>query len=139
MRSLFSKLTGQPQRVEDPDFGKLTYMNGYWEGANIFPPTQSEVEYFVTADERGPSDANRQVFQTIRSNYTGLLTQAVTAISKVTGSTAKASELMISSLDIPSGDLNAATWEISFSGAGGTLFSVKYSGLGATGEVDASY
>ena len=139
MRSWFSKLIGQPQRAEDPDFAKLTYMGGYWEGASIFPPTQSEAEYFVTADERGPSDANRQAFQTICNNYAGLMTKAVTVISRATGSTANASELMISSLDIPSGDLSAATWEMSFFGTGGTVFSVKYSGLDATGEVDVSY
>ena len=139
MRSWFSKLTKQRQHAEDPDFGKLTYMGGYWEGAGIFPPTQDKVEYFVAASEHGPSDANRQAFQIICSNYAGLLAKAAAAISSATESTAKASELSVSSLDIPSGDLDTGTWEMSFDDTAGTLFSVKFSGLDATGVVDVSY
>ena len=139
MRSWFSKLIKRPPCAEDPDFGKLTYMGGYWEGAGIFPPTRDEVEYFVSAGEDGPSEANRQAFQTICGNYAGLLAKAVSAISSATESTANANELAISSLDVPSGDLGACTWEMNFSGTDGSFFSVQFSGLEATGAVDVSY
>lgn len=139
MRSWFSKLMDQPQRAESPDFGKLTYMGGYWEGAGIFPPTLNEVEYFVTAGEHGPSDANRQALQLICSNYAELLAKAATVISNCSESTVKADELNVSSLDVPAGDLGAGTWEMSFSMTDGALFAVEYRGLDATGAVDVSY
>ncbi len=139
MRFWLSKLIRQSRHAQDPDFGKITYMGGYWEGTGVFPPTQSEAEYFVTADEHGPSDANRQAFHIICSNYAGLLERAATVISSETQSVVNACDLSISSMDVPSGDLDASTWEMNFSGADDTFYSVEYNGLDATGAVDVSY
>ena len=139
MHSWLSKIVGQPRRAETPDFGKLTYMGGYWEGAGIFPPTLSEVEYFVIAGDLGPSDANQRAFQVICSNYAELLEKAAAVISNGSKITVKASELNVSSLDVPAGDLHAENWEMSFSRPDGASFAVEYRGLDATGTVDVSY
>ena len=138
MFSWISKFAGKPARANDQDFGKLTYMGGYWEGQGTFPVTGGKVEYFITADEHGPSAANRIALHKIYYNYTELASKAASAISAMTGTIVPTSELVISSLDVPSSDLDESVWEINFSHTSGALFSVKFCGLEATGEVDAS-
>jgi hypothetical protein len=138
MFSWLSKLTERPQRREDDLFGTLIYMDGYWEGAGVFPPTQTHVEYFVAADYVGPTEINRRAFQQICHNYPAVLNSASAAISSTLGFSVSPGDLALSSMDIPASDLDAARWDISFTDSDSQLFSVTFNGLHATGEVDAS-
>ncbi|MEL1264201.1 hypothetical protein [Pseudoxanthomonas putridarboris] len=138
MLSWLRKFAMRAPRLEDPTFGTLTYMGGYWEGAGQFPPTKDAVEYFVTADEHGPTDANRDAFRFICAHYPELEIGARAAISAAIDDAAAGNALFISSLDVPAGDMGSTTWEISFSDAAGALFSVEFRGLEATGNVEVS-
>ena len=139
MFSWISKLARKPHQTTDPDFGNLTYLGGYWEGKGAFPATGSEVEYFVIAGEHGPSSENRKSLRHICDSYDELSSRAATAISIAAGTATKVSDLVISSLDVPSGDLDGSVWEMSFSCTNGTQFCVEFSGLETTGQADTSY
>ena len=138
MLSWLSNLRKQPRRRGDELFGVLTYMGGYWEGAGTFPPTQTQVEYFISAGELGPTDANREAFQAICNNYPAVLAGASAVILSTLGLKLGPDDLALSSMDIPATHLDLASWEISFAGRNGQLFSVVFEGLHAKGPVDVS-
>ncbi|WP_454262442.1 hypothetical protein [Pseudoxanthomonas mexicana] len=137
MPSWFSRLFRKPLQLNDADFGALVYMGGYWEGAGRFPPTQSDVEYFVMADERGPSNKNRAAFSEICGNYQALHDRGLDAVRAATRSDL-ITMIVVSSMDVPSEDISTARWEMNFSGVDGVFYSVEYKGLHATGLVEVS-
>jgi len=58
-----------PKRRDDPLFGSLLDMGGYWEGAGLFPPTGTEIEWFVDGGEEGPGEGARAAFRAIVERY----------------------------------------------------------------------
>lgn len=57
----------RPRRIEDPDFGTLTYIaiprypqRSYWEAEWVFPPSGTSVSIALGGDETGPSAAVRE-------------------------------------------------------------------------------
>jgi len=143
MFSWLRKLVKGPARLDDPVFGLLTYRGDYWEGAGVFPPTGTNVEYFITADENGPSAENYSTFQEICSRFAQLENKARLAISRTASQlghfkTADTETLIVSSMDIPSGDFDSAIWEINFSNPEEAFFSVAFKGFETTGVVEIS-
>jgi hypothetical protein len=63
------KLRFQPPRINDPDFGQLTYMyvsnhpeRSYWEGEWPFPGLGHKVAIALTGSEEGPDPRYREFY-----------------------------------------------------------------------------
>src|SRR5437899_1203584 len=70
-----------PKRLVDPVFGRLLFMKmrettkSYWEGSGVLPAAGNlwEIEYFIDADEPGPSQAQRDFYVSLPALYTVLV------------------------------------------------------------------
>ena len=84
------KLQFRPPKVDDPDFGQLTFMyisnhpeRSYWEAEWTFPPTGTPVSIALDGDESGPMPEARQWHLQIPSRYSRILDLARPELAKV--------------------------------------------------------
>lgn len=74
LSKLFKK-TPKPT-IEDSTFGSLTFIeikknpkNSYFEGSGLFKPAGIEIEYFITTNMKGPTQEQKDFFETIQEDY----------------------------------------------------------------------
>ena len=69
--NLFKK----PIIIQDDFFGALRFMDfkdsskDYFEGKGHFIPTNSETEYLIQADDKGPTDEQKQFYRDLQDNF----------------------------------------------------------------------
>lgn len=90
--SLFKslKLQFRPLKIDDPDFGRLTYMyisnhpeRSYWEGEWTFPPTGTPVSIGLEGDESGPRPDIREWHLALPGRFDRILQLAKPGLAKV--------------------------------------------------------
>ncbi len=122
-------------------------MGGYWEGSGLFPPVGQTIEWFVDADENGPAESQRAVFQAIVDRYSELepLVRAVLAkeVAAWVGTEPYpqlTEVLKLTSLSVPTSETAEMHWELSFDSTlrGTPHFAVAMKGWAPTGEVEVS-
>lgn len=86
---LFSKIFKKTpeQTFEDDTFGTLTFIeikrkpeNNYFEGSGLFTPSGNEIEYFITASIEGPTQEQKEFFETIQKDYSDISKKCAAAI-----------------------------------------------------------
>ena len=136
-----------PRRISDPVFGSLVYMGGYWEGAGYFPPTQQEVEWFVTAGDSGPGPTQRLLFRQISERYAqlepsvyGTLATHVAKWAEPSSAAPLSNVLRLSGLSVPEKESEDMEWELMFESTikGEPHFVVAMKGWTPSGSVDVS-
>ena len=117
-------------------------MGGYWEAEGTFPPTGTTIEYFVEADDDGPTQSNIEAFALICSSYDAILNQAHAVVS---GALAQSKDdplpvtrLIVCGIEIPGSPLADSQWELSLSGPRDEHFAIPFRGLHALGHAEAS-
>ena len=70
------------RNISDPTFGQLKFRRtfglfgaGFWEGEVFFRPTNTQVEVFVPASRKGPSDWQRAFLPQLEDHYQEFLHQ----------------------------------------------------------------
>jgi hypothetical protein len=125
LKSLIGRF--KPKRVNDPVFGSLVFMRmadpetSYWEGSSIFRPTGRAIEYFIDADEDGPSESQRQFYASVQERYDQLVAVVRPALVRSAEKWFKAGlpldlgdAFTLSSLSIPRTGAEPLAWELSF-------------------------
>jgi hypothetical protein len=132
-----------PTRIEDPVFGSILDMGGYWEGKGHFPPTRGTIEWFVEADALGPGEAQRDALRAIVERYPSLepavhelLRREIAAWSEGTSSHPR-DGTTLAWISVPAQLSAAMEWEIGFESTieGTPHFTVHLVGWQPTGEV----
>src|ERR1700758_3892167 len=111
-------------RRDDPIFGSMLYIGDrlrYWEGKAAFPPTDSTIEVFVNGSADDSMEQQHKFFRRILQEWPTLgetvgrflLEQWHQRESGIRVESPGA-WFRISSLCIPNGEIDDATWEISF-------------------------
>lgn len=84
------KLQFRPPKIQDPDFGQLTFMyisnhpeRSYWEAEWIFPPTGTPVSIGLDGDESGPIAEVRQWHLELPSRFPRILELARPELARV--------------------------------------------------------
>lgn len=84
------KLQLKPPKIDDPDFGRLTFMyisnhpeRSYWEGEWMFPPTGTRVSIGLDGDESGPRPEARKWHLELPSRFQRILKFARPELAKV--------------------------------------------------------
>ena len=130
----------RPARHEDPYFGSLLFFKGrrgssYWEGQREFGPLGKTVELLIdAADSAGPSEAQRQHFRWVETEY-GNLCRAIAdrfTEDRWAGRLMDRgfdNEFTLSCMSIPLCQDQAESWELSFDAKRDThLFSISMVG-----------
>jgi hypothetical protein len=83
------KLQFRPPKMQDPDFGPLTFMyisnhpeRSYWEAEWTFPPTGTVVSIGLDGDESGPKPETRQWHMGLPSRFPRILQLAKPELAK---------------------------------------------------------
>ena len=64
-----------PPLLHDPFFGPLRFQQGtqhstsYFEGTGLFAPTGQTIEYFIDAEEDGPSEDQRAFYRRLQTDF----------------------------------------------------------------------
>jgi hypothetical protein len=130
------------RQISDPVFGRLEFIaimrdasKAYWEGANVFPPTESRVEYFVDADEEGPGEPQRSFLRRVEEQWETLQAAAgyQLATNHLQGFGVTPPNIWaiyhLTSISIPRAEHPKAEWELSFeSTEEGHLYTVQFVG-----------
>jgi hypothetical protein len=84
------KLQFSPPKLQDPDFGQLTFMyisnhpqRSYWETEWTFPPTGTPVSIALDGDESGPRPEVRQWHLGLPTRFPRILQVARPELAKV--------------------------------------------------------
>jgi len=84
------KLQFRPPKINDPDFGQLTFMyisnhpeRSYWEGEWMFPPTATPVSIGLDGDESGPKPEGRQWYLELQPRFRRILELARPELAEV--------------------------------------------------------
>lgn len=79
---LFRFLTKRTKQMQDDVFGLLTFRpykllkHDYFVGSVFFTPTQTDVDVYLYAGYKGPTQAQKAFFKTIEQEYSALLAKA---------------------------------------------------------------
>jgi len=94
-----------PVEVHDPAFGCLSFTNGMWS----FIPTTPGTGFMITVDaqEAGPTEGQRDLFQRIRSSLPKFECQARDFVQLRLGQTVDATQLSVYSVAIGNDDETA--------------------------------
>jgi hypothetical protein len=112
-----------PVRRNDPRFGAILFMRApkgrsYWEGSGVF--AGAEVEYFVTAGEDGPTDAQRALADAIERRWGTLEPRLAEVlgrherVARASRMTARLEDYALGSLAIPAEGGTDEDLEITF-------------------------
>jgi hypothetical protein len=84
------KLQFRPPKIDDPDFGQLTFMyisnhpeRSYWEAEWSFPPTRTPVAIALDGDESGPRPETREWHLALPSRFDEIVQLAKPELAKV--------------------------------------------------------
>src|SRR5438270_13439676 len=77
-----------PKRLNDPFFGPVVFMKArqpcenYWEGASLFShgDVKREIELFITTDENGPTQLQRDFYCEIQTRYAEWITEVASLL-----------------------------------------------------------
>ena len=110
-------------RRNDPVFGSMLFMGDrlkYWEGkARFDPESGKEIEVFVGASETEDLASQHRFYEEVSSEWEALLGKIKSAVAERVGA---APELSLASIHIPRGQLDTASWELTFSVPEGAEF-----------------
>ena len=117
----------KPITIQDDFYGKLRFMKmkaegkSYFEGKGLFKPTGKEIEYFITANEDGPDQKQKEFYNWVQENYSDLVIKFKPLIEDEFRNwkedfTIKNfdSEFQLVALTIPNQDRKPLKWELSF-------------------------
>ena len=135
------------KQIDDPVFGALLYMGGYWEGAGNFPALNENIEWFVDADENGPGESQKELFFTISKKYKEtenkvfkVLVNEIEQWVKPDPSPELSKVLRLTSISIPSEETPGMVWELVYESSlrGNPYFAVAMKGWEPTGSIEVS-
>ena len=117
----------KPVAIQNDFFGNLRFRKmkaegkSYFEGKGIFKPTGKEIEYFITANEDGPDQKQKEFYNWIQENYSDLVIKFKPLIEDEFRNwkedfTIKNfdSEFQLVALTIPNQDMKPLKWDLSF-------------------------
>ncbi len=117
----------KPPTIKDDFFGVLTFVSfkkstaDYFEGKGRFKPTGDEIEYFIGADIRGPTNDQRDFYNKVQESYDELVAKFTPLIEnefKNWKSDFKIvnfkKEFKLVAMTIPRLNDNVITWDMSF-------------------------
>lgn len=136
MFSWWRNLWSTPKTIDDTDFGRMTYMDSYWEGQCTFPPTGERVEYFVDAGPDGPTDGNRMFLRDICAEYAVLLARAHTVVQTLPADQRPEGTLRPASMDIRNSAFETGQWELTLQDSRDTMFVLRCAGAHPTGTME---
>ncbi|MFT2009959.1 hypothetical protein ACMA1I_14880 [Pontibacter sp. 13R65] len=117
----------KPLIIDDDFFGKLRFMKmktdgkSYFEGKGMFKPTGKEIEYFITANEEGPDQRQKEFYNWIEENYSTLVLKLKPLIEDEFGNSRDGFkikdfdiEFQLVALSIPNQENEPLEWSMSF-------------------------
>ena len=127
LRNLIRRMLPSPLVIDDPTFGRLRFQRthhserSYWEGAGVFTPTGTNIEYFIDADEEGPGPEQRALYRVMQSRYPELrltLTPLLVHAYREWCNEAPPPDIWgvftLASLSVPRAESPAMHWEMTF-------------------------
>lgn len=142
MLNWLRRLLSGPIRVTDPLFGEMRYMQGYWEAQGRFPPTGSDLEYFVTGDAAGPAPAHRQAFEEIIERFPMILPPVRQLLQRAADrdrqDESEVLALEVSGIEVPERLSPDVAWELLFESPSGLFAAVAMRGEHPIGRVEWS-
>lgn len=137
----------EERKISDPFFGDLLFMQvpkpnqSYWEGAALFEPTQTKIEYMIDADENGPEEPQRAFYREFVQNYPDIRETIMPLLHRRfldNESGEQWIEPHIVGVSIPLNDTPDCEWAMSFEHAepvGNPYYDVQMKGWRPTGEI----
>lgn len=117
----------KPVTIQDEFFGKLRFMkmktdgNSYFEGKGHLKPIGKEIAYFITANEDGPNQKQRDFYNWVQENYSNLAMNIKPLIEDEFRNWKEDftiinfdSEFHLVALTIPNQDKKPLKWDLSF-------------------------
>ena len=132
--------------LNDPKFGRLQFINEFWGGLTSFRPTDSEIEVYIDAGEKGPDENHHESFDMIERKYIELKDQVLVNLQKAAleryrgDIDFKENTFILLAVFVPR-DLKADTeWQLMYESdlPGKPYLNVIFEGWRATGEIEMS-
>jgi len=132
------KLQFRPPKIDDPDFGQLTFMyisnhpeRSYWEAEWMFPPTGTPVSIGLDGDESGPRPATREWHLDLPSRFDRILELARPELANVFKSWLKQdlpddilTVMKLSGFGVEDPRAQPVNWDVSFETTGDTWLGI---------------
>lgn len=136
------RLLSGPIRASDALFGEMRYMQGYWEALGRFPPTGTNVEYFVSGDASGPFPGHRNAFEEIVQRFPAILPPVREALQQSAErhrhDGPEVAALEVSGIEVPERLAPEIPWELLFQSPAGLFAAVAMRGERPSGQVEWS-